>query len=210
MTSDENLRARLAAIDPIHRAGVLDPVPSPSRADIKDHITRVIDDPTDRAPRPAARRWRRPPILAAAAAIVAAAAIGVGALVDAAGNGSTPRENASTTVALTATPADAMASCLVFDVAVLSEMPLAFAGTATDVRADSVMLTVDRWYRGGSAERVTVSVPAGQRSVALDGVEFLEGQRYLVTATDGWVNGCGLSGPANPELENAFVAAFER
>ena len=110
MTSDENLRARLAAIDPIHQAGALDPVPTPSRTDIKDHVRRVIDDPTDWAPRPAARRWRRPPILAAAAAIVAAAAIGVGALVDAAGNGSTPRGHASTTVALTATPADAMAS----------------------------------------------------------------------------------------------------
>jgi len=208
MTSDEDLRARLAAIDPIHRGVVLDPLPAPSRTDIKDHVMKVIDHPTAQGQRPL--WWRRPQVLAAAAATVAAAAIGVGALVNAGGNGPTPQQTPSSTVALTVAPGDAMASCLVFDVAVLSEMPLAFAGTATDVQADSVLLTVDRWYRGGSAESVTVSVPAGQRSVALDGVEFAPGQRYLVTATDGAVNGCGLSGPATPELEQAFVTAFER
>jgi hypothetical protein len=45
--------------------------------------------------------------------------------------------------------------------------------------------------------------------VALEGgVEFADGQTYLVTATDGTVNGCGYSGLATPELQSAFDSAF--
>jgi hypothetical protein len=39
-------------------------------------------------------------------------------------------------------------------------------------------------------------------------VEVVDGQRYLLTATDGTVNGCGFIGPASPELEHAFAQAF--
>lgn len=101
-----------------------------------------------------------------------------------------------------------MTSCLPFDVAILSAMPVACGGTVTAVDADSVSLDVDRWYAGGSADRVRVSVSAGQTSVVLDGVEFIEGQRYLLTATAGLVNGCGFSGKETAQLERAFAQAF--
>ena len=65
---------------------------------------------------------------------------------------------------------------------------------------------MDHWYRGGSADLVTVENLGG--SVALDGVEFVAGDDYLVTATDGVVNVCGFSGPATPELEASFEEAF--
>jgi len=84
---------------------------------------------------------------------------------------------------------------------------VALAGTVTAVGADRVTLDVDRWYRGGSAEVVTIAVPVDS-SAALDGVEFRDGERYLVTATDGTVNGCGFSGPADAQLERAFEEAF--
>jgi hypothetical protein len=44
--------------------------------------------------------------------------------------------------------------------------------------------------------------------VALDGVDFQQGKRYFVTAAQGTVNGCGYSGPASAELEQAFAEAF--
>ena len=44
--------------------------------------------------------------------------------------------------------------------------------------------------------------------MALDGVELVAGEEYLLTATDGVVNGCGFSGPSTPELEAAFDEAF--
>jgi hypothetical protein len=100
-----------------------------------------------------------------------------------------------------------MQSCIVFDVAVLADMPVALAGTVSSVAGTTATIEVERWYRGGPADVVTVT--SDQRGVALDGVELVAGQDYLVTATgDGVVNGCGYSGPATPELEAAFDQAF--
>ncbi len=86
-------------------------------------------------------------------------------------------------------------------------MPVALAGTVTEVQPEQVTVDVDRWYRGGDADVVTIAVQSGN-SVALDGVDFRQGERYLITATDGTVNGCGFSGPATPDLEQAFDQAF--
>jgi hypothetical protein len=116
-------------------------------------------------------------------------------------------DGAPATLALSLPPADVAASCIQFDVRFLAEMPVALAGTVTTVEADRVTLDVDRWYRGGSADVVTIVVPLTS-SAALDGVDFSDGERYLVTATDGTVNGCGFSGPADAELERAFEEAF--
>jgi hypothetical protein len=55
---------------------------------------------------------------------------------------------------------------------------------------------------------VTIAQPDGQTSVALDGVSFEQGKRYLVAATEGTVNGCGFSGPATPELQKSYDEAF--
>ena len=151
-------------------------------------------------------RWRRPRVLAAAAA--AALALGAGVVVATSGDDPGPGADAPTTLALSVPPGDVQSSCVAFDVNILREMPVAFAGTVTDVGDDAVTLDVDRWYKGGEAEEVTVGLNSGQSSAALDGVDFTEGQRYLLTATDGTVNGCGFSGPASPQLERAFDDAF--
>lgn len=44
---------------------------------------------------------------------------------------------------------------------------------------------------------------------ALIGIpDFEVGHRYLITATDGVVNGSGYSGPVTPDLEVTFDVAF--
>ncbi len=103
-----------------------------------------------------------------------------------------------------------MSSCIAFDVNFLAALPVAFAGTATEITDTTVMLSVDRWFTTDSAETdvVAITLPAGGTSAALDRVDFVIGDRYLVTATDGVVNGCGFSGPATPEFEAAFTSAF--
>ena len=207
MTDNDDLRARLAGIDPVSWGGAVDPSPTPTTAEIAEiveHIMQTVDHTPATRERRTHTSWRRTGLLAAAA--VTAAAAGIGGFL--APWGGEPTAQPSSTLALSSAPSDVMASCAVFDVAVLRRMPVAFAGTATAVDPDLVTLRVDRWYTGGDAERVTVTVPAGQRSVALDGVEFIDGQQYLVTATDGAVNGCGMSGPRSPELERAFAEAF--
>jgi hypothetical protein len=117
-----------------------------------------------------------------------------------------PAPGAPLELAVAAAEGPTMRSCLPFSVDVLADMPVSFAGTVTSEEAGSVTLHVDRWYRGDDADEVRLASPSG--SVALDGIEFEEGGSYLVAATSGTVNACGFSGPATPELERAYSAAF--
>jgi hypothetical protein len=203
--SDDDLRARLARLDPAGASAAVDPVTSPRAADRLERIvTRddTLDPPTTHA-RPRIRRPRRT-VLAAAAVGMAAAATAGALLLSGDSPGAEP-----TTLALDLPPSSAMGSCMVFDPAFLTDVPVAFGGTVSVVEADSVVLDVDRWYTGGDADVVRLDVPDEQSSASLDGVDFRAGERYLVTASsEGMVNGCGLSGPATPELQRAFDSAF--
>ena len=118
-----------------------------------------------------------------------------------------PGEQPGEPLALTADGADAMAMCLVFEVDTLAQMSPAFAGTVVDLTESVATLEVDRWYTGGDADVVEIEYTPGFE--ALIGTPSLEtGQRYLITATDGVVNGCGYSGVATPEYEASFDEAF--
>ena len=211
--SDDELRARLARLDPAPAGSPVDPVTSPRAQDLVERAMQTPETQTVPTPDPAdelAARRRRPWLIPAAAAAALVAAV-VATVLVISGGGATPAGNGSTedptTLALSVGPSDAMNSCIMFDVAYLAEMPVALAGTVTAIEPRRVTLEVDRWYRGGDADLVTIGVQ-DTNSVALDGVEFVEGERYLVTATDGVINGCGFSGPATPELEQAFEQAF--
>jgi len=203
--SDEELRARLSRLDPASAGIPVDPVTSPrARSLMERAMTAPVQTPST-APAETPSR-RRPLWLLAAAALVLVAAVS-GALLLGGGEGSGPSRE-PTPLALDLPAADASMSCVMFDVAVLAEMPVAFGGTVTAIEGGQVSLDVARWYRGGTAERVTIAVPPQQTSAALDGVDFRTGEQYLITATDGTVNGCGFSGPASAELESAYDQAF--
>lgn len=202
-TDDDVLRARLARLDPMPPTVPVDLPTSPRAHELLERAM-LTTEPTPDTTAPSA--WRRPAALAAAAAAVVA--LGVGGLVAAGDNGSATRKPPSTLALRLPDAAGgvSMGSCIRFDVAILRDMPLAFGGTVTAVDGDSVTLDVDHWYKGGSADVVTLAT-TGQ-SVALDGVEFTQGTRYLVAATDGVVNSCGYTGEATPDLAKAFDEAF--
>ena len=169
---------------------------------------QTIDQPTATTGFPPTGH-RRSRLLAAAASLVLLAAAGVATFIAITGDdGAVPRTSAPTTVALKVAPSTSMTSCIRFDVKFLKDMPVALAGTVTSVAHDAVTIDVDRWYKGGTADRVTISVPDANTSIALDGVHFVHGKRYLLTATNGTVNGCGFSGLATPELTKAYAQAF--
>ena len=205
MTGDDDLRVRLARIDPM-RPGAADPLPSLTAAELTERAMQTIETDLD-SPQPDEHSapWRRPRLLAAAAAVVLV--LGAGAVFATSGEDPAPQADKPTTLALALPDTNAASSCAMFDVAILRGMPVAFAGTVTDISADTVTLDVDRWYTGGSAGQVAVTLGSGQSS-ALDGVDFAEGKSYLVAAADGTVSGCGLSGPASGELESAYDEAF--
>ncbi len=206
MTDDDGiLRARLARLDPARQAEADGLIESPTAQEIRERVMQTIEESsttTEDMP-----RTRRLGLLAGVAAGVAAIAIGAAVL---SGGDSAPTQApAPTTMALTAPagPGTTMSSCMMFDVEILKQVPVAFGGTVVDVAPQKVTIDVDRWYKGGSADQVTVATLDSQH-VSLDGVEFVKGNRYLVTATEGVVNVCGLSGPATPEFEKSFAEAF--
>jgi hypothetical protein len=66
-------------------------------------------------------------------------------------------------------------------------------------------MQVDRWYTGEEGQPEVVVLSAGTGiPVAVDGVEFVAGERYVVTTLQGEVLICGVSGPATPELETLY------
>lgn len=212
MTGEDDLRARLSAIDPQRPDRVADGASVPSTtssaltAEMKERVMETMDK-ADAMPESPTRQGRPGPLAVAAAAVLVAV-IGIGGWWASSHDDPAVRPAPAAPLALSVGPGDAMTSCIRFDVAILADMPVAFAATATTVGGNSLTLHVDRWYTGGSAETVTVDVPSGQTSAALDGVDFVQGERYLLTATNGTVNGCGYSGSATPQLEKAFAEAF--
>ncbi|MEO7397585.1 MAG: hypothetical protein ABIW84_03380 [Ilumatobacteraceae bacterium] len=204
---DDQLRSMLRLIDPASNdVPVVAPDSPEARRLLEDIMnTPVIDTPSDEhlVPRPAATARRRViGGLLAAAAVAAAVTVGVVVTRD--------DDQPATTMAFLLPDATSLSSCLPFDVSFLAPMPNAFKGTATGVTDTDVTLSVDRWYASESdqTDEVTLAVAPNNTSASLDGVTFVEGETYFVTATNGTVNGCGFSGPSTPGLEAAFATAF--
>ena len=203
---DDDLRARLARLDPAGDLPV-DPVSSPRAAASVERAMQTLEPPATSSGPSRARPSRRTRLLAAAAGVGSAAAVTAGVLFTGGGEEPRPAEE-PTTLVLDLPASDTMASCAIFDVAMLAEMSPAFAGTVVEADSDSVLLEVDRWYAGGGADRVELAARGGDAVALGYGVDFAQGERYLVTAAQGTVNGCGYSGPATPEFERSFDQAF--
>lgn len=217
---DDDLRRLLSELDPMPARVPVEPVTSPQARHLLEQIMNESNEhvsagdspsgtaaimattPSNIRPLSRGRTW-----LAAAAAV---AILGFGTTVALNGGGSQdPIAVAPTVLALKGSGLDPlMQMCLAFDVATLRQAPVAFAGTVTRIDAEKVTLDVDRWFKGGNADEVTVAIPAGQATAALDGVNFEQDKRFLISATDGVLGGCGYSGPASSEFEKSFEEAF--
>ena len=211
--NDDELLARLAHLDPMPPSARVDPIDSDRARALEEHIMATPTlDAHDDAPTASPRsRWVKVTAVAAAAA----AAIGIATLViddEAARPGA---DKTATTAAPVAPVALGLAAsdptmtiCAQFDPSILAAQDIAFRGTVETVAAERVTLTVDEWFKGGAeATAVEISTPEGT-SAALDGVDFVDGSSYLVSATDGQVATCGLSAPDSPEMRATFTDVF--
>ena len=195
----DSLRQRMRNADPARTA-------APSDAPVEDLVTGAIS--ASARPPNRDRRWAPALVAAAAVALIAGAAYAIARDTEP----STRPPAALTTATLTVPGGDSgptMQSCLPFEVRYLRDMPIALSGTAFTVGDDRVTIEVDRWYRGGDADLVELTAIDPQTSVLLDGFEFVEGKRYLVTATEGTVNLCGFSGPWSEPLAASYAEAFD-
>jgi hypothetical protein len=201
--NDDELRARLQAADPARRD-------APADSWIDELVEATMDEQETgqdtKGERSLGRnRW----LVVGAAAAVAVIAVGGYAFFagDSGDDGDNGRE-ARTELALTLPAPDPMTMCIEFSADTLRPMETAFAGTATDVTGDQVTLDVDHWYKGGDADVVELTGSSDAGVMLEGGIEFTEGERYLVTATGNDVNGCGFSGVYTDDMAAAFDEAF--
>lgn len=199
----DELRERLARMDPMHSGVPTEPTTTESSREL---LEQIMSTPTKEkeSPKPAPRKtWFI--ATAAVAALVLAIAAGLGL----AGKEGTPSIQDKAPIALDAGGEDIMASCIAFSPEELEKVAeLAFEGTVTAVDGDTVTLTVDTWFRGGDeAAQVVLNAPQGMEAL-IGGIPFVSGDQYLISAQAGSVNYCGFSGPSTPELRAGFETAF--
>jgi hypothetical protein len=193
---NDDLRKRMLGIDPMATGKPTEPVTSESsRLLLEGIMTTETQKETPAAKKTnGSQRW-----LAAAAALIVV--VGGYAVF------SNSSEPAGPPLELALPDGTSMASCLAFSTEILAGMPVAFEGTASSVADGSVTLDVDHWYTGGDAS-VVILTAAPAAPALIGGVDFVAGEQYLVTATDGNVNACGYSGESTPEMRAAFEEAF--
>jgi len=194
-----DMERRLRAADPARSARVYEP----SESSIRELLEVTMNTSATKAPpRP---RWI--PAVAAAAAV---SLIGVATFAVVAGNEDSPTPAApETTMQLALPSSNVMTSCIAYSVEFLADMPIAFSGQVVEVGDETVVLEVDKWYRGGDATNVELTTPDGEQ-VALNGVvDFVVDKRYLITASEGTVNTCGFTAEWSPEMAADFEAGFK-
>jgi hypothetical protein len=196
---DTELFERLRAHDP---AASLPPAePALVARLLEEAVSHDLDSPTR----------RRTPLtwLVAAAALLVIAGVGVFAV---AGGDDEPQvptaqDPAPTVVELSARPPVA-AKCAVPSAEILSLQETAFDGTVSAIADGTVTLDVAKWYRGGPADQVTVDGPPTDMQALVQAADFQAGQRYLVSANDGFVTVCGFTAPYSDDLAALYVEAF--
>jgi hypothetical protein len=197
----DELRDRLARIDPMHPGAPTTPVTRPSsRQLLEDIMSTPTKEQSDRAAR-SGRTW----IYSIAA--VAALVVAVGGVSILTGGADSPAVAAP--VELNAGGEDVIASCIAFSPEALEDVAeIAFEGTVTAVDGDQVTLSIDGWFRGGgeSAE-VVLNAPVGLEAL-IEGIPFDVGSQYLISAQAGNVNYCGFSGISTADMRAGFEAAF--
>ena len=198
----DELRERLARLDPMHPGVSTESVTTPSSREL---LEEIMSTPTEQVTTEPAPKKRSPWLVGVAAAAVLV--VVVGGVIALTGNSDDDQVASGPPLELNAGTEDVMASCIMFSVEELARAPLAFEGTVTSVEGETVTLDVDEWFKGGDAEQVVLHAPAGMEAL-IGGIPFEEGGQYLITAYDGTVNYCGFSGPSTPEFRAAFEEAF--
>jgi hypothetical protein len=147
--------------------------------------------------------------LVAAAAVLLIGGVGAFGLMSrdsgAPGPGST---TADSTVTELSAPVASSARCMVPSAEVLRGQPLAFEGTVQEVTDGRVVLDPTRFYAGDVTDLVTVSDSPADLQALVGAVDFQEGRTYLVSASEGQVSVCGLSGPRSADLAALYAEAF--
>lgn len=197
----DEMRERLARLDPMHSGLPTEPTTSSTSRQL---LEQVMSTPTKERQSQTEPRRTWTVAVAAVAALVLAVAAGIGL----SNEQGSPSIRDEAPIALDAGGEDITASCIAFSAEELERVAeIAFAGTVTEIEANTVTLDVDTWFRGGDASTVVLNAPQGMEAL-IGGIPFAVGGEYLISAQDGTVNYCGFSGESTPELRAGFEEAF--
>lgn len=205
---DEELAARLRAADP---ASTLPPA-------APDGVARLLEETMSHdvltESRETGTRGRGPLTwLVAAAAVVLIVGAGLFLVLDGTGDDPPPAADAPalTTTTLTAPDPARAGRCMLPSAEVLATKPVAFDGTVQSVQDGTVTLAPTRWYAGEPTDRVSVEGPSEHLRALVMSLDFEDGGRYLVAASeDGEVMVCGFSAPYSEDLAAMYADAFGR
>ncbi len=111
-------------------------------------------------------------------------------------------------LSLPATGADM--KCAAPSAELLGGVESAFEATVSGIdESGDTTLVVSEWMAGADQpDEVTIKAPETDLSGLVPVVHFEEGKDYLVSASDGAVSVCGLSGEKTPELSEMYAEAF--
>lgn len=198
---DTELLARLHAADPASSLPPADP----------ERVAQLLEEAmSDTATRPPESRENGTHGRSPLTWLVAAAAIAL--IGGAAGVGFAQRDrDPSPTTAASVTElraAKVTGLCVLPSPQVLRLQSVAFRGTVVSVSDRAATFRAARWYAGGPTDLVTVHLVPGGIPETLQASELAVGHVYLVAAGDGFVRGCGLTGPATPKLQRLYDSAF--
>lgn len=229
---DQELRAMLAAADPASALPAADPA-GVARL-MEDAMSETPDIPETPQTAETAEtrsdhlrgRSRLTWLVAAAAAIVIVggvafavadgdgsdapvAADGPPRVVDSSGQPADTGD-APTITELSVPDAAPSARCLTPQAApqVVAAQDLVVDAVVESISGGIVTLTPTRFYAGEETDLVTVTEPSGDLQLLLTGVDFTEGGRYLVSASDGQVTLCGFSAQYSSSLAAVYDEAF--
>ena len=196
--TDDELLERLRSRDPAASLPPADPA----------RVARLLEDAMSHDQSTDTRRRTPLTWLVAAAAVLVIAGVGAFALF----GGDEPevptaKDPAPSVVELSARPPSA-AKCAVPTAELLGNQQTAFDGTVTSLTDGFVTLDVGHWYRGGPADQVTVDAPPTDMQALVQAADFQVGQRYLVSANDGFVTVCGFTAVYSDDLAALYVQAF--
>lgn len=223
--ADRDLRALLAAVDPAASLPAADPAGVARLMEDTMSETPEMPDTAETRSDHLHHRSRLTWIVGAAAAAV----IVGGAAFVVAGNGDDGTDAASGTPGVVDTSGAAVdsneapsvtelsvsgsgtsAKCMTPESSpqVVAAQTLVVDATVESISGGVVTLAPTTFYAGEETDLVTVSEPSGDLQMLLSGVDFEEGGRYLVSATDGQVTLCGFSAPYSETLAAVYDEAF--